>query len=149
MEVILLERVKNLGDLGETVKVRPGYGRNFLIPKGKAVPANEANKKVFEERRADLESKAQEALAVAQERQAKLEGAKVTVKAHAGEEGKLFGSVGTAEIADAVTAQVAEICKSEVEMPEGPIRAVGEEEVGLILHSDVRATITVVVEAEE
>jgi large subunit ribosomal protein L9 len=149
MEVILLERVKNLGDLGETVKVRPGYGRNFLIPKGKAVPANEENKKVFEERRADLERKAQEALVTAQERQAKLEGASIVVKAHAGDEGKLFGSVGTGEIADAVTAQVIEISKSEVEMPEGPIRTVGDHEVGLILHSDVRATITVVVEPEE
>jgi large subunit ribosomal protein L9 len=149
MEVILLERVKNLGDLGDTVKVKPGYGRNFLIPEGKAVPANEENKQYFEQRRVELEKNAQAALEQAQQRHARLDSAKIVIKAHAGDEGKLFGSVGPNEIAAATTEQVAEIEKSEVDMPAGPIRSTGEHEINLVLHSDVQATITVVVEPEE
>ena len=137
MNVILLERIGNLGDLGEEVAVKRGFARNFLIPQGKAVRATAENRAVFEERRAELERLANERLGGAQDRAAKLEGMSVTIVAKAGEEGKLYGSVGTQDIADAVTAKGAEVEKSEVRLPEGAIRAIGEYEIDLQLHSDV------------
>lgn len=148
MNVILLERVGNLGDLGEEVVVRPGFARNFLIPRGKAVRATAENRAVFEERRAELERLANERLGEARERAATLEGMSVTIVVRAGEEGKLYGSVGTADIADAVTAKGVEIEKSEVRLPEGTIRAVGEYDIDLQLHSDVMVTIHLAVVPE-
>jgi len=149
MEVILLEKVANLGDLGDRVTVKPGYGRNFLVPSRKAVPANKENIEAFEARRAELEKAAAEVLAQAQARAEKLAAlARVVIKTNAGEEGKLFGSVGVADIAEAVTAAGTEIVKREVSMPEGPIHMVGEYELEIHLHSDVVQSITVVVEAE-
>lgn len=149
MEVILLEKMRNLGELGETVKVKPGYGRNFLIPSGKAVMATKDNIAKFEERRAELERAAAEALAAAQARADKVaEIGSVTIAHQAGEQGKLFGSVGPAEIAQAVTDAGAELDKREVRMPEGPLRQTGEYEFELALHSDVVQTVKVLVVAE-
>ncbi|HKK06494.1 MAG TPA: 50S ribosomal protein L9 [Gammaproteobacteria bacterium] len=149
MDVILLEKVRNLGDLGDQVKVRPGYGRNFLIPSGKAVPANADNIAMFETRRAELEKAAAEALAAAEARAEQVNAlGRVVLTRKAGDEGKLFGSVSTADIAEAITAAGVEVEKREVEVPEGPIRLTGEYSVMLMLHSDVTATITVSVEAE-
>lgn len=150
MEVILLEKVDNLGGLGDKVKVRPGYGRNYLIPTGRAVPANEANIAAFETQRAELEQQAAERLAAAEARKAQIEAlGAVTLTHKAGEEGKLFGSVGTADIADACTAAGVEVAKSEVRLPEGPFRVAGEYEVELHLHADVNAVLKVTVLAEE
>lgn len=149
MEVILLEKIKNLGDLGDRVKVRPGYGRNYLIPQGKAVPATPENVRRFEERRAELERQAAEARAAAEARREKLEGLEVPIPARAGQEGKLFGSVGTQDIAEAVTAAAGiEVERREVLMPEGPIRQTGEYEIELQLHSDVSALVRIVVVPE-
>ncbi|MHA7927361.1 MAG: 50S ribosomal protein L9 [Marinobacter sp.] len=147
MEVILLEKVANLGSLGDKVKVKAGYGRNFLLPYGKAVPATEANLKAFEERRAELEKAAAEKQAAAQARAEALEGAAFTISSKAGEEGKLFGSIGVRDIADAITAAGTEVEKSEVRLPEGPIRVTGEYEIELQLHSDVEVTIKLAVVA--
>lgn len=149
MEVILLEKVENLGNLGDRVSVRPGYGRNYLIPQGHAKMATPENIRYFEERRAELERKAAEALSEAEKRAEQLAGLTVSIKAKAGEEGKLFGSVGTQDIADAVTAAGVTIERHEVRLPEGPLRATGEYEIELHLHTDVNATVQVVVEAEE
>jgi len=150
MQVILLSKVENLGGLGDMVKVRPGYARNYLIPYGKAKPATKENIAEFEARRAELERLAAEQLAAAQERAAKLEGQSVTVTSKVGAEGKLFGSVGTAEIAEAVSAQTGvKVEKREVRLLEGAFRTTGEFEVTLHLHSDVDATLTVVVVGEE
>ncbi|TYC59441.1 50S ribosomal protein L9 [Marinobacter sp. BW6] len=148
MEVILLEKVANLGSLGDKVKVKAGYGRNFLLPYGKAVPATEANLKAFEERRAELEKAAAEKQAAAQARAEALEGAAFTISSKAGEEGKLFGSIGVRDIADAITAGGTEVEKSEVRLPEGPIRVTGEYEIELQLHSDVEVTVKLAVVAE-
>ena len=148
MEVILLEKVENLGNLGDRVNVRPGYGRNYLIPTGKATAATPENIKAFEERRAELEKQAAEALVAAEARRDQLEGLTVTITAKAGDEGKLFGSVGTADIAEAVTGAGVAIEKREVRMPEGPIRVTGEYQIELHLHTDVDASVKVVVEAE-
>jgi large subunit ribosomal protein L9 len=148
MQVILLEKVENLGNLGDKVNVKPGYGRNFLIPGGKATAATAANIEAFEARRAELEKNAADARAQAESRKAALEDVTVTLKAKAGEEGKLFGSIGPADIADAVTAAGVAIEKKEVRMPEGPIRMVGEFEVGIHLHTDVNTSLQVTVEAE-
>jgi large subunit ribosomal protein L9 len=148
MEVILLEKVANLGSLGDKVKVKAGYGRNFLLPYGKAVPATADNLKAFEERRAELEKAAAEKLAEAQARGEKLEGSSVTITSKAGEEGKLFGSIGVRDIADAITATGTEVEKSEVRLPEGPLRVVGEYEIELQLHSDVSVVINLAVVAE-
>jgi large subunit ribosomal protein L9 len=149
MEVILLDKVDNLGNLGDKVAVKAGYGRNFLIPTGRAVPATADNLKVFEERRAELEKQAADKLATAEARKAEIEAiGKVTISHKAGEEGKLFGSVGTSDIADACTAAGAELAKAEVRLPEGPFRVAGEYEVELHLHADVNATLTVEVVAE-
>ncbi len=149
MEVILLENVANLGTLGDKVNVRPGYGRNFLLPQKKAVPATKENVEMFEARRAELEKAAAEALAAAQARAEKLaELGQITIRAQAGEEGKLFGSVAVADIADAVTAAGIELEKREVTLPEGPIRLTGEYEIELQLHAEVTQSIKVIVEAE-
>jgi large subunit ribosomal protein L9 len=148
MEVILLEKVRNLGGLGEKVKVRSGYGRNFLIPKGLAVMATADNLAKFEARRADLEKAAADHLAAAQARAAKLAAlGEITIAANAGEEGKLFGSVGTADIADAITAAGVEVAKAEVKMPQGALRHIGEFSIDVALHSDVTQAITVKVVA--
>ncbi len=143
MEVILLEKVKNLGDVGERVKVRPGYGRNYLIPFRKAVPATPENIQRFEAERAELERKAKEQLEAAQQRKEQLEGLTVTITSKAGDEGRLFGSVGVRDIAEAVTAAGVPLAKNEVSLPEGPIRAVGEYEVTVHLHPDVEGTVKV------
>lgn len=148
MNVILLEKRRNLGDLGDTVTVAAGYGRNFLIPTGKAVPATKENIKHFEERRAELEAKAAEVLAAAQARADKLAGLEVTITANAGDEGKLFGSVGTSDIAEAVVAEGVELEKKEVRMPEGAIRQTGEFTFEVHLHPEVEASIKVVVVGE-
>ncbi|MBK1872919.1 MULTISPECIES: 50S ribosomal protein L9 [unclassified Marinobacter] len=148
MEVILLEKVANLGTLGDKVKVKSGYGRNYLLPYGKAAPATEANVKAFEERRAELEKAAAEKLAAAQTRAEALEGASFTVTSKAGDEGKLFGSIGVRDIADVITAAGTEVEKSEVRLPEGPLRSTGEYEIELHLHSDVEVTVKLAVVAE-
>ena len=148
MEVILLEKIGKLGDLGDKVKVKPGYGRNYLIPQGKAVRATDANRAVFEERRTELENAANEQLAAAQERAGKLEGLALTVVVKAGEEGKLYGSVGTQDIADKITEEAIEVVKSEIRMPEGVIRSIGEYEIDVQLHSDVKVTVAVAVVGE-
>ncbi|MHB8473828.1 MAG: 50S ribosomal protein L9 [Gammaproteobacteria bacterium] len=148
MEVILLQKVENLGNLGDKVKVRAGFGRNFLIPQGKATTATPANVAKFEARRAELEKSAAETIAAAQARAAALEGLTVTIAAHAGDEGKLFGSVGTSDIAEAVTAQGQELAKHEVRLPAGPFRHTGEFEVELHLHTDVNAKLKLIIVAE-
>ncbi|MFZ8913505.1 MAG: 50S ribosomal protein L9 [Gammaproteobacteria bacterium] len=143
MDVILLERVRNLGNLGDEVSVKNGYGRNFLIPQGKAVRATAANREVFESRRAELEAQAAAQLKAAQDRAAGLAELAVTIAARASDEGKLFGSVGSREIADAVTEAGQEVSKDEVLLPVGPLRSIGEFTVDLQLHSDVTASVTV------
>jgi large subunit ribosomal protein L9 len=141
VEVILLKKVGNLGDLGDKVSIRPGYGRNFLIPQGYAVPATEANLKRFEERRAELEQQAAEAYAIAEERRGQLDGLTVTVARKAGDEGRLFGSVGTADIAAAVQEMGLALEKQEIRLPGGAFRAAGEYEVAVQLHPEVDATL--------
>lgn len=149
MEVILLQKVENLGNLGDKVKVRAGYGRNFLIPQGKAKPATARNLEEFEKRRAELEKLAVEHLTLAQQRKGELEGKVITIRSKAGQEGKLFGSVGTVDIAEAVTAAGVKLERKEVRMPQGPIRTAGEHKVEVHLHTDVNVEITVNVIAEE
>ena len=148
MNVILLERVGNLGDLGEEVSVKGGFARNYLVPKGKAVRATAENREMFEARRAELERIAGERLGEAQGRAGALEEMAVTITAKAGEEGKLYGSVGTQDIADALGAKGAEVAKSEVRLPTGAIRQVGEYDIDIQLHSDVTVAIKVTVLAE-
>ncbi|MGI2026980.1 50S ribosomal protein L9 [Endozoicomonas acroporae] len=148
MEVILLEKIAKLGKLGDKVTVKNGYGRNFLIPFGKALPATEANLATFEARRAELESAANEQLSSAQKRAAEMAEIELTLTAKAGDEGKLFGSIGPRDLAEAITSAGVAVAKSEIRLPEGPIRAVGEYDVGIHLHSDVAATIKVFIEAE-
>ena len=143
MEFILLKKIDNLGTLGDKVRVRSGYGRNYLIPSGFAVPATAANLDAFEARRAELEREAAEFLAAAEARKAGLDGMRVTIARKAGDEGRLFGSVGTADIAEAVTAAGAPIEKQEVRLSEGPFRTVGEYEVPVHLHADINVMITV------
>jgi large subunit ribosomal protein L9 len=149
MQIILMEKVVNLGNLGEIVKVKDGYARNFLIPQGKAKRATEENKKVFEARRAELEKAQAEKLAAAQEVAAKLEGMTVQVSRKAGVDGRLFGSVGNADIAEALKAKGIEIEKAAVRLPNGPFKVVSENAVELALHNDVVATITVSVVGEQ
>jgi large subunit ribosomal protein L9 len=149
MELVLLQKVKNLGNLGDKVKVKPGYGRNYLVPQGKALPATTANVAEFEKRRADYEAKANQILGSAQTRKASLEGASITVKANASPEGKLFGSVGPRDIAEAFSAAGHPLEKSEVVMGEGPLRHTGEFEVPVHLHADVHTTVKVIVTAED
>ena len=149
MEVILLEKVGKLGDIGDVANVKAGFGRNYLIPQGKAVFATKKNLAEFETRRADLEAAAATRMAEAQKRADKLaEIGSVTIMAIAGDEGKLFGSVGTREIEEAINGAGGEITKSEINLPEGAIRSVGEFSVELSLHTDITQAVTIVVEAE-
>lgn len=149
MEVILLENISNLGGLGDKVNVKAGFGRNYLIPQGKAVPATESNVAEFEARRADLEAAAATTLAAAEARAATINAlGLITIPANAGEEGKLFGSVGTRDIAEAVTAAGAEVDKSEVRLPEGALRDVGEYEISIQVHGEVFAAVAVAVVPE-
>lgn len=149
MEVILLQKIANLGNIGDRVKVKPGYGRNFLLPGGKATLATPENVAKFESRRAELEAKASAEHASAKERAAALEGFALTIAAKAGNEGKLFGSIGTADIAEACAKAGHAIERSEVRLPGGPIRMVGEHAISLHLHSDFDVPVTLTVVAEE
>ncbi len=149
MEVILLQKVANLGNIGDKVKVKPGFGRNFLLPSGKAALATAANLKKFEERRAELEKLAADSLTSARARGQQLEGFKLDLRAKAGTEGKLFGSVGTADIAEALTKAGIAVERSEVRLPGGPIRMIGEHHVKLHLHSDVEIDLPVTITAED
>jgi large subunit ribosomal protein L9 len=149
MEVILLEKVHKLGELGDQVNVKPGFGRNYLIPSGKAVSATVDNIAKFDARRAELEKQQQESLAAATARAEKLNIVSIAISRKAGAEGKLFGSVGTIDIAETVTLTGVELAKHEIRMPDGPIRNTGEFEVDVQLHSDVSAIIKVSVVPEE
>lgn len=149
MQVILIDKVVNLGNLGDVVKVKDGYARNFLIPSGRARRATQANMEAFAAQKAELERVAAEKLADAQRRAEKLEGTSVTVRQKAGVDGRLFGSVTNADIADALKAQGHEVVKADVRLPEGPFKAAGEYPVVLALHTDVIANITVVVAGEQ
>jgi large subunit ribosomal protein L9 len=149
MEVILLQKVAKLGNIGDRVKVKSGYGRNYLLPSGKATLATPEHIAAFEARRAELEAKAVGELSGAQERAAKLEGFALTMTAKAGNEGKLFGSIGTADIAAACQAAGHAIERSEVRLPGGPLRMVGEHAVTLHLHADVDVDLPVTIVAEE
>jgi large subunit ribosomal protein L9 len=149
MDVILLEKVKNLGDLGDTVKVKAGYGRNFLLPQGKALPATPGNLKVFEARKAELLKKASDSLGAAKIRAKDIGGKTLTIKALTAEEGKLYGSVGPADVVRAAIAAGIEIKRSEVDMPSGAIRQTGSYPVTLRLHTEVETSITITVEEEK
>jgi len=149
MEVILLQRVANLGNIGDKVKVKPGFGRNYLLPQGKAALATAANLKKFEERRAELEKLAADELESAKLRSGQLENFRLSLSAKAGNEGKLFGSIGTSDIAEALSKAGIRIERSEVRLPAGPIRLVGEHHVKLHLHTDVVIDLPVDVVAEE
>lgn len=149
MDVILLDKVKNLGDLGDTVKVKPGYGRNFLLPKGKALPATAGNLKVFEARKAELMKKVTDSLSAAKMRADKLNGKTLTIKALTAEEGKLYGSIGITDIVRAANAAGFDIKRSEVDLPAGALRNTGSYPVTLRLHTEVEATLTVVIEEEK
>lgn len=148
MEVILLEKVANLGTLGDKVVVKPGYGRNFLIPQGKAVRASAEKMAEFEARRAELEKAAAAKLSDAEARAAKMAEIELTLTAKSGDEGKLFGSIGARDLAEAITSTGVAVEKSEIRLPEGPIRSVGEYDVSVQLHTDVAATIKVFIVAE-
>lgn len=149
MQVILLDKIANLGGLGDQVVVKSGFARNFLFPQGKAVPATKANIETFDARRAELEAKIADQLVAAQARADKLEAlAEVTLVSKAGDEGKLFGSIGTRDIADAISAVGVEVAKSEVRLPLGTIRETGEFDVSIAVHSEVTTTIKVIVIAE-
>jgi large subunit ribosomal protein L9 len=150
MEVILLDRVENLGKLGDKVNVRQGYGRNYLIPKGKAARVTPENLAEFEARRAELERQAADELTRAEGRKKALDGQRFEIKARAGGEGKLYGSIGTGDVADAITAAGLDVERREVRLPgAGAIRELGEYEVGLHLHTDADASVTIAVVAEE
>lgn len=148
MNVILLEKINRLGVLGDTVSVKAGFGRNYLIPQGKALPATEANIAMFEERRAELEKNAADALAAATARGEELNGKEVVIVRKAGDEGRMFGSVNNQDVADALTAAGHQVEKREVRMPEGAIRELGEYDIELHLHTDVNVNVKVMVEAE-
>ena len=148
MNVILLEKIGNLGDLGDEVSVKPGFARNYLLPQGKAVTADDENRTVFEGRRAELEASANEKLAEANTRAEKLADKELSIAVKSGEEGRLYGSVGTQNIADALTAEGIPVERSEIRMPEGVIRVLGEYEIAIQLHTDVAAQIKVVVVPE-
>ena len=148
MELILLQKVKNLGNLGDKVNVKPGYGRNFLVPQGKATAATADHIAEFEKRRAEYEAKANQLLSGAEARRAQFEGASVTIKANASPEGKLFGSVGPRDIAEAFTAAGLALDRNEVVQGEGPIRHIGEFEVRVHLHADINSTVKVIVVPE-
>ena len=149
MNVILLESVENLGGIGDLVKVKPGYGRNYLLPQGKAALATPENMKAIEARRAELETAAAEELAKAKSRATAFEGLEVVINANVGSEGKLFGSVGPVDIVDALAEVQVEVERAEVRMPEGPIQEVGDYTIGIHLHSDVDVDVLVRVVGEE
>jgi len=149
MDVILLTKVANLGNIGDRVKVKSGYGRNFLLPKGKATLATPDNVKKFEARRAELEKVAREQFADAEKRAAAFKEFKLEITAKAGTEGKLFGSIGTADIAEATTKAGHKLARAEVRLPTGPLRTVGEHVVALHLHTDIDVQLPVVITAEE
>ena len=149
MDVILLTKVANLGTIGDRVKVKSGYGRNFLLPKGKATLATPDNVKKFEARRAELEKVAREQLADAEKRAAAFREFKLQITAKAGTEGKLFGSIGTADIAEATTKAGHKLARAEVRLPTGPLRTVGEHVVALHLHTDIDVQLPVVITAED
>jgi len=149
MQIILLEKVTNLGQLGDIVKVKDGFARNYLIPTGKAKRATEANVAEFEQRRSEIEKKQGDVLVSAQERAGKLEGLTVQIAQKAGVDGRLFGSVTNHDIADALKQQGFEVSKSIVRLPEGPLKQIGDYEVMLDLHTDVKATVKVSVVAEQ
>jgi len=149
MQVILLQRVQNLGDLGDVVNVKPGFARNFLIPQAKASMATENNIKLFEERKGELIAKEKDSLAAANARSESVEGLEITISSNASPEGKLYGSIGPREIAEKLTANGFPVDKIEVLMPEGPIREVGEIEIELSFHADVNAKFKLMVEGLE
>jgi len=149
MDIILLEKVDRLGKLGDVVNVKPGFARNFLLPFGKAKIANATNIKELEERRVELEAKETETLANAQARKAKLDELSISITSKAGSEGKLFGSVGNADIADAVKAAGVDVEKKEVRLPNGPLRTEGAFEIDLHLHSEVNAVVKLTIIGEE
>ena len=149
MEVILLQKIANLGEIGDRVRVKPGFGRNFLLPGGKATLATPANIAKFEARRAELESRAATELAAAKRRATALEGFKLALTAKAGSEGKLFGSIGTTDIAEACSTAGHKIERAEVRLPGGPIRTVGEHVITLHLHSDIDIEVPLTITAEE
>lgn len=149
MQIILLQRIVNLGKLGETVDVKPGYGRNFLVPHGKALPATKANIEKFEARRAELEAEEAKEVATAQARADALTDVNVIMRAKSGDEGKLFGSIGTRDIAEALTNSGLEVDRAEVKLPEGTLRQIGEYSVDIQLHHDVTATILVTILSED
>ena len=149
MEIILLQKVDNVGGIGDLVRVKSGYARNYLIPQGKATLATAENKAKFELRRAELEAKAAAELAAAQARAKKLEGLTLKIEMQAGAEGKLFGSVGTVDISEAIGRQGVEVERSEIRLPDGPLRSVGDHQVVLHLHTDVNVEIKIVIEAVE
>ncbi|GAA0572594.1 50S ribosomal protein L9 [Halomonas salifodinae] len=148
MEVILLDKIGKLGGLGDQVTVKAGYGRNYLVPYGLAVPATKDNVAAFEAQRAELEAQAGERKAVAEARAAELSEIELSLVAKAGDEGKLFGSIGPRDLAEALSQAGLDVAKSEVRMPEGPIRATGEYDIDLQLHAEVGATVRIVVVAE-
>lgn len=148
MDVILLEKIRHLGELGDQVTVRPGYGRNFLIPSGKAVRATAENKARFEAQRAELEKAQAESVAGARARAERLTGATLQIARKAGEEGKIFGSVGTGDIAEAATAAGFELAKSEIHLSQGPLKEIGDHEIAISLHPEVHTKIIVSVVAE-
>ena len=148
MNIILLEKINNLGALGEQVKVKSGYGRNFLIPQGKAIPATSANVKKFESQRAELEKLAAESVGAANTRAEQLNGKEIVIVRKAGDEGRMFGSVTNTDVAEAISATGLAVEKREIRMPSGAIRELGEYEITIHLHSDVNATVTILVEAE-
>jgi large subunit ribosomal protein L9 len=143
MEVILLEKVENLGNIGDQVRVKSGYGRNFLLPQGKATLATPENVAIFEARRAELEAKEAGEMAAAQARADKLENMELSITAKVGVEGKLFGSLGTIDIAEACSEAGVEVQRSEVRLPDGPLKLVGRHEVEIHLHSELNVTIKV------
>lgn len=149
MQVILLERIENLGGIGDQVKVKPGYGRNYLLPQGKAALATKMNIAKFEAMRAELEARAAKELQAAQERAEKIQEVVLTITSKAGTEGKLFGSVGTFDIVDAYEQAGAPVERSEVRLPEGPLRALGEHPIEIHLHTDVSVPVTLTIVAEE
>lgn len=148
MNIILLEKINKLGQLGDQVSVKAGFGRNYLIPQGKALPATEANIKMFEGRRAELEAAAAESLAAANARAEGINGKEVVIVRKAGEEGRMFGSVSNSDIAEALIAAGSDVAKREIRMPEGAIRELGEYDIDVHLHTDVNASVKIIVEAE-
>jgi len=148
MEIILLEKIENLGAMGDKVTVKPGYGRNYLVPKGKAAPATAENIAEFEARRAELERASADALTAAKARRDQLADMHITIAAKAGDEGKLFGSIGTTDIASSLAESGVTVERNEVRLPEGAFRMLGDYEVQLHLHTDVNAIIMLTIEAE-